>query len=163
MFRSLMPFGRPIESGSADNPIVSLQRQVNSLFEDMFHGIPVFSRTGGSVFEPSMDVKETDKAIEVEAELPGVDQKDVQVTVEDGTLTVKGEKKVEKEESRAGYYMSERHYGSFFRSIGLPPGVDMEKISADFANGVLKVTLPKVPEAQTKVKKIEVKAGKQSG
>lgn len=96
MFRSLMPFGRPLESGSADNPIVSLQRQVNSLFEHMFHGIPVFSRNGGSVFEPSMDVKETDKAIEVEAELPGVDQKDVQVTVEDGTLTVKGEKKSKK-------------------------------------------------------------------
>ena len=160
MFRSLMPFGRQAGPAQTDNPILSLQRQMNRLFEDAFPGFPAFPENGAPVLEPSMDVKETEKAVEVEAELPGVDQKDIQVTLEDGMLTIKGEKKVEKEESKGGYYMSERRYGSFFRSVGLPPGIDTEKTSANFANGVLKVTLPKVPEAQAKSKKIEVRAGK---
>lgn len=159
MFRSLMPFGRPVESASSD-PMLSLQRQVNSLFEDMFRGVPALPERGAFALEPSIDLKETDDAVEVEAELPGVDKEDIEVTLEDGTLTIKGEKKVEKEESKAGYYMSERRYGSFFRSVGLPPGVDVEKISADFSNGVLTVTLPKVSEAQTKARRIEVKTAK---
>jgi len=159
MFRSLMPFGRPVESASTD-PMLSLQRQVNSLFEDMFRGVPAFPERGTFALEPSIDLKETDDAVEVEAELPGVDKNDIEVTLEDGTLTIKGEKKVEKEESKAGYYMSERRYGSFLRSVGLPPGVDVEKISADFSNGVLKVTLPKIPEAQAKARRIEVKTAK---
>lgn len=159
MLRSLMPFGRLSESGPTD-PFLSLQRRMNRLFEDAFRGLPAIPENGGTVLEPSIDVKETDKAIEVEAELPGVDEKDIEVTLEDGTLTVKGEKKVEKEESSAGYYMSERRYGSFFRSLGLPPGIDTEKTSASFANGVLTVTLPKLPEAQTKAKKIAIKAPK---
>lgn len=160
MFRSLIPLARPSGSAGSDDPMTALQRQMNRLFEESFRGFPVLRENGGLRLEPSMDVKETEKAIEVEAELPGVDEKDVEVTFEDGVLTVKGEKKSETEESKAGYYMAERSYGSFLRSVGIPPGIDTDKITADFAKGVLKVTLPKLPEAQAKAKKIEVKATK---
>jgi HSP20 family protein len=160
VFRSLIPFGRYPESRDLDTALSTLQRQMNRMFEDTFRDVPVLRGDGKSLLEPSMDVKETDKAIEIEAELPGVDEKDVEVTFEDGVLTVKGEKRAEKEEKKAGYYMSERSYGSFLRSIGVPSGIDVEKISANFDKGVLKVTLPKLPEAQTKSKRIEVKPAK---
>lgn len=158
MFRSLLPFGRT-DLARADDPFASLQRQMNRLFDDAFAGYAPLARAGsGATLAPSIDVKETDKAIEVEAELPGVDEKDVQVTLEDGVLTIKGEKKAEKEESKKGYYMSERSYGSFLRSFELPAGIDADKVNATFTKGVLKVTLPKPAEAQAKAKKIEIKA-----
>ena len=158
MFRSLLPFGRS-DLARADDPFASLQRQMNRLFDDAFVGYAPLARAGsGATLAPSIDVKETDKAIEVEAELPGVDEKDVQVTLEDGVLTIKGEKKAEKEESKKGYYMSERSYGSFLRSFELPAGIEADKVNATFAKGVLKVTLPKPTGAQAKATKIEIKA-----
>jgi HSP20 family protein len=153
MFRSLIPFTR-----RADDSFLSLQREMNRLFDDAFRGLPIMAGDANTkALAPSMDVKETDKAIEVQAELPGVDQKDVDVTYADGVLTIKGEKKVEKEESKAGYHLSERSYGSFFRSLAIDE-VDPDKIEARFDNGVLTVKLPKVPAAQAKTKKIEIKA-----
>lgn len=156
MFRSLLPFGRS-DVGRADDPFLALQRQMNRLFDETFTGLPAIRAGNGGALAPSIDVKETDKAIEVEAELPGVDEKDVQVTLEDNVLTIKGEKKAEKEESKKGYYMSERSYGSFLRSFELPTGVDSDKVNATFSKGVLKVTLPKPPAAQSNAKKIDVK------
>ena len=156
MFRSLTPFRRGFEM---TDPFTSLQRQMNRLFEDFSVGLPALPGDGSAV-EPSVDVKETDKTVEVEAELPGVDEKDIQVTFEDGVLTLKGEKKAEKTESKPGYYMSERSYGSFARALSIPSSIDVNKISADFNKGVLKVVLPKLAEAQTKAKKIEVNTGK---
>src|ERR1700758_4408673 len=108
MFRSLLPFART-DLARSDDPFASLQRQMNRLFDDAFTGYaPAPRGSTPAMLAPSIDVKETDKAIEVEAELPGVDEKDVQVTLEDNVLTIKGEKKAEKEESKKGYYMSER-------------------------------------------------------
>jgi HSP20 family protein len=94
----------------------------------------------------------------ITAELPGIDQKNVEVNVANGAITIKGEKKEETEEKKKDYYVSERRYGSFERYFGLPDGVDADKIEATFKNGVLKVTLPKTAEAQQAAKKIEVKA-----
>ena len=101
---------------------------------------------------------ESDKAYEITAELPGMDEKDIEVNVANGALTIKGEKKEEKEEKQKDYYVSERRYGSFERYFELPDGVDAGKIEAAFKNGVLRVTLPKTAEAQKPAKKIEVKA-----
>ena len=108
---------------------------------------------------PSVDISETEKAYEVAAELPGMDEKNVEVKYADGTLTIKGEKNDEKEEKKEGYYLSERNYGSFQRSFRLPDGVDADKIEASFKKGVLTVMLPKTPEAQKKEKRIEIKQG----
>jgi len=104
---------------------------------------------------PAVDVAESDKAYEITAELPGMDENDIEVKATNGGLTIKGEKK---EEKQRDYYFSERRYGSFERYFNLPDGVDDCKVEASFKNGVLKVTLPKTAEAQKPAKKIEVKA-----
>jgi HSP20 family protein len=108
---------------------------------------------------PAVDVAETANGYEITAELPGIDEKNVEVKYADGTLTIKGEKKDEKEEKRGNYYLSERSYGSFQRSFRVPEGIDPDKVEASFKNGVLTVTLPKTPEARKKEKRIEVKQG----
>ena len=99
---------------------------------------------------PRVDVEETDKEIVVKADLPGVDPKNVEITVENGMLMVRGEKKEEKEEKKKGYHRLERFAGSFYRAIQLPPGADAEKVSATSANGVVTIAIPKKPEAQPK-------------
>jgi HSP20 family protein len=152
MFRSLVPFSR-----RTDEPFVSLQREMNRLFEDALRGLPAISGDAKAAMAPSMDVKETDNAIEVQTELPGVDQKDVDVTYANGVLAIKGEKKAEKEDKKAGYHLSERSYGSFYRSVQIED-VDADKIAAKFDKGVLTVTLPKLAAAQASTKKIEIKA-----
>jgi len=105
---------------------------------------------------PTMDVAETDKEIEISAELPGLEEKDVQINVADGILTIRGEKKAEKEQKDKNYRLVERNYGSFERSMQLPDGVDVDAIKATIDKGVLKVTVPK--PAPKQVKKVEVKA-----
>ena len=154
MFRSLMPFAR-----RPDDSFLSLQREMNRLFDQAFQGFPEIVGSNKAVLAPSMDVKETEKAVEIQTELPGVDQKDVDVSYANGILTIKGEKKAEKDETKAGYQVSERSYGSFLRSLSVDD-VNADKIEARFDKGVLKITLPKVPAAQAKTKKIEVKAAK---
>jgi HSP20 family protein len=106
---------------------------------------------------PSIDVTETDKEIEITAELPGLERKDVDISIEDDLLTIRGEKKVEtKEEDKdKNYHVSERSYGVFYRVIQLPPGVDPASIQAVMSKGVLKLTIPKPAKAEPK--KIEVK------
>ncbi len=107
---------------------------------------------------PAVDVTETDKTYEITAELPGMDEKNIEVKVADGVLTIEGEKQEEKEKKEKDYYLSERSFGSFQRSFKVPNGVDTDKIDATFKNGVLKVILPKSAEAQKAEKKITVKA-----
>jgi HSP20 family protein len=131
-----------------------LQNEIDRLFEDFTRGWPTLARATELV--PSMDVTESDREIEITVELPGLEEKDVQVNVADNVLTVKGEKKAEKEEKSKNYRRYERSYGSFSRTLELPDGVDASAIKASLANGVLKVTVPKPAPAQ--VKKIEVKA-----
>ena len=152
-------------------PFESLRREVDRLFEDFAGGI-WRSPVGRSFFDiepawrtqsvmsamPAVDVTETDKAYEINAELPGMDEKNIEVKVADDVLTIKGEKREEKEEKNKDYYLSERCFGSFQRSFQVPNGVDTDKIEASFKNGILTVTLPKSTEAQRAEKKITVKA-----
>ena len=107
---------------------------------------------------PAVDVAEKDNQYQISAELPGMDQNNIEVTLSNGVLTIKGEKKEEKEESKKDYYLSERRYGSFQRSFQVPEGVDAEKIEANFKNGILTVSLPKTAAAQKDQKKIAIKA-----
>jgi HSP20 family protein len=153
-------------------PLESLHRQIDRLFDDFGRGVwqpfrhslfgaePLWPRevTWGAAV-PAVDVAESEKAYEITAELPGFDEKNIEVKVTDGSLTIKGEKQEEKEEKKKDYYLHERHFGSFERSFALPDGADADKIEAVFKKGVLTVTLPKKPEAQKPAKKIEVKAG----
>lgn len=99
---------------------------------------------------PRVDVEETDKEILVKADLPGVDPKNIEISVENGILTVRGEKKEEKEEKKKNYHRIERFAGAFYRALALPPGADAEKVSATSANGVVTIAIPKKPEAQSK-------------
>lgn len=161
---------KPEEKGAvALRPFESLRREIDRLIDDFEWGswrspfrralfdVEPFLRgevKWGKV--PAVDVADTASNYELTAELPGLDEKDIEVKFSDRTLTIRGEKKEEKEEKKKDYYLSERHYGSFQRSFTVPDGVDPEKIEAAFKNGVLTVTLPKTAEAQKRVKKIEV-------
>ncbi len=156
--KSLIPIGRDRGVAAPANPFMSLQREIDRLFDDFTRGFPSFPTFGNGKSElmPSMDVTETDKAIEITAELPGLEEKDVQVNVADNLLTIRGEKKAEKEEKDKNYRLVERSYGSFERTFELPDGVNVDAIQAGIAKGVLKVTVPKPAPAQSK--KIDVKA-----
>ena len=114
------------------------------------------SRTDGDLTDVKFDVAETDNAIEISAELPGIEEKDVEVTFSDGVVTIKGEKKAEKEETEKGHVYRERTYGSFQRSIPLHGEVVTDKVEASFDKGVLTVELPKTPEAKKAHKKIPI-------
>jgi len=107
---------------------------------------------------PAIDMSEDDKAYRISAELPGIDAKDIDVSVSGDTLILKGEKRQEKEEKDKNYHFSERSYGSFQRSFQLPSRIDQNKVAADFSKGVLTITLPKTAEAQKPQKKIEVRS-----
>lgn len=156
-FKSLLPIGRDRSiAGTDHHPFTSLQREIDRLFDDFTRGFPSFSRGVAPALVPSMDVTETDKEIEITAELPGLEEKDVQVNVADNILTIKGEKKVEKEEKDKNYRLVERSYGSFSRTLELPDGVNTDGIKAGIAKGVLTVTIPKPAPAQAK--KIDVKS-----
>ena len=110
----------------------------------------------GSEWLPSLDVAETKNEIVVKAEVPGLEPKDIDISLSDGLLTIKGEKKQEREEKEENYHLVERSYGSFTRSIRLPKEVQSDKINASYKNGVLKVVLPKSEEAKKKEVKIKV-------
>jgi HSP20 family protein len=156
--KSLLPINRN-RTGVA--PFTSLQREIDRLFEEFSRGFtsfPSVAAWGGSDVVPSVDVTESDKEIEITAELPGLEEKDVQINVSDGLLTIKGEKKSEKEEKdkNKNYRLVERSYGSFSRTLELPAGVDPDAIKATIDKGVLTVIVPKPAPAETR--KIEVKA-----
>jgi len=128
-------------------------------FRRMFDVEPAWrTESSFSFAAPSVDVTEDDKAYKITAELPGLEEKNVDVTVSGDMLTLKGEKHYEKDEEDKNRHVSERAYGSFQRSFALPDGVDRDKIAADLSKGVLTITLPKTAEAQKPEKKIEVKA-----
>ena len=106
---------------------------------------------------PAVDVTQTDKGYEITAELPGMEEKDIDVKLANGILTIRGEKRDEKEEKKNDYYVRERSFGSFERSFQVPENVDTDKVSASFKKGVLTVTLPKKPEAQEPERNIAVR------
>ena len=146
-------FGR----ASANDMFGSLHREIDRVFSDFGRSVPALGDFGKSAMSLKINVAETDKAVEVTAEIPGVDAKDIDVQLKDGVLTIKGEKKDEKDEKQKDYHLVERSYGMFERSFTVPSEVDAGKVDASFDKGVLKVTLPKLPAAQAKVQKIEVK------
>ena len=132
-----------------------LQREMNRLFSSV---APMGEQElEAGAWTPEVDVYEDDDAIRVQADIPGVDPKDVEVSIDAGRLTVHGERKLEKEDQKENYRRVERAYGSFTRTFTLPDYADSEKIDASFKNGVLDVTIPKKPEAATKSRKVEVK------
>ena len=152
-------------------PFENLRREVDRLFDDfdpnfwrapfrrsMFGIEPFWRREVSWAGVPAVDITESEKAYELTAELPGLDEKNIEVKLTNGNLTIKGEKREEKEEKKKDYYLSERHFGSFERQFRVPEGVDAEKIEASFKKGVLTVTLPKKPEAQKPEKKINIRA-----
>jgi HSP20 family protein len=150
--KSVVPVGTQRAITRRDtNPFSFLQQEIDRLFEGVTRNIPGLATTT----MPSMDISETDKAIEITAELPGLEKKDVELNVAENLLTIRGEKKNEREEKNKDYHLVERRYGSFSRSVELPAGVKVEDISAEIANGVLKVTVQKPAPKQTK--QIEIK------
>jgi len=135
--------------------VVALQNRVNSLFRDLNEGDdPVAAAS----FVPAVDIYEDAQKVMLKLEVPGIDQKDLDVRIEDHTLTVKGERKFESEEKEQNFHRIERRYGSFFRSFTLPSTVDTEQVQASYNAGVLKLELAKKPEAQPKQIKINVAA-----
>jgi len=143
-----------------------VRREMDRLFEEM---LPVFGRGGfptlapaaraAAGLQPSIDVRETDEALVVEAELPGMEEKDVEVRVSGGVLTISGERASEREEKRQDWHLRERSRGAFSRSFRLPDTVDLDRCAAAFDRGVLTVTLPKTETARAEVRRIPVQAG----
>ena len=143
-------------------PFKSLHREIDRVFDNFADAMPWSTRTNGGNGQgrmtPQVDLSETDKAVEVSVELPGVDEKNVDVTVTDDVLTIKGEKKAEKEIKEKDYHRVERSYGVFQRTLTLPCDVKADKVEAVFDKGVLQITLPKSPEAKSKSHKIKIKS-----
>ncbi len=165
MVKSFIPVGRePSNLPARFAPFATLQQEIDQLFDDFgrnffdfgrgLSGLPSLGAT--EIAAPRMNVAETDRAVEITAELPGLEEKDVQINFADDILTIRGERKAEKEEKDKNYRLFERSYGAFARSLALPPGTDPHKIKASIDKGVLKVTVEK-PEPKV-AKKIEVKA-----
>ena len=149
------------------DPFAAFRSEVDRVFENFFGGNgfgafptlrPISAGSAMTDISPDIDVKESDKAITVTAELPGIDEKDVEVTLRDRVLTLKGEKKTEREEEKEDLHIRERSYGSFRRSFTLPDTVEEEGVTADFAKGVLTVKIPKSAEAKKAEKKISITA-----
>lgn len=150
----------------------NLRHQVDQLFEDFspsalhlpfarraFDVEPFWRRDLIGPGMPAVDITEQDKSFEITAELPGLDENNIEIKLSNGNLIIKGEKREESEEKKKGYYLSERHYGSFERIFHLPKGIDPDQIAAHFSKGVLTISLPKKPEAVKPEKVIPVKTG----
>jgi HSP20 family protein len=155
MSKSVIPVGtdRPGARREA-NPFAFLQQEIDRLFEGLGGNFPVFAPSRAAL--PRMDVSETDKVIEVTAELPGLEAKDIKLDLTNNILTIRGEKKSDREEKDKDYHLIERSFGSFSRSVQLPDGVNAEDVSAEIAKGVLTVTIKK-PAARAG-KQIEIKS-----
>ena len=138
----------------------TLQDRINRVFRDSYSGAQDDSLTTSS-FAPAVDVYEDEHKVTLKIEVPGIDEKDIDVRVENNTLTVHGERKIEKEEKEENYRRVERQYGSFTRTFTLPQTVDTENVAATYDKGVLKINLPK--KAEAKPKQIKVNVGSEKG
>jgi HSP20 family protein len=135
-----------------DFGLFGLHREIDRLFSEFAQGV---GPNGAQNIVPNIEISETDEAIEVTAEMPGLERKDVEISVDDDTLTIRGEKKVEENQKDKNVQLSERCYGVFVRVLQLPPGIDPASVQAAMSNGILKLTIPK--PAKSEPKKIEVK------
>ena len=134
--------------------------RMNRLFQDTY-GTPTREEGLTSSFVPAVDIYEDEHNVTVKMEVPGIDQKDIDIRLENNTLTVRGERKFEKDEKEENFHRVERRYGSFYRAFTLPNTLDAEKVSADYENGVLKIKLAKKDEAKPKQIKVNIGSGKQ--
>jgi HSP20 family protein len=162
--RSIVPFGN--DTGRAVQPPTlfgSLQREIDRLFDDFARGALTGVQQGQDRLVPSIDVTETDDQIVVAVEMPGLERKDIDISIDDDVLTIRGEKKIEEEQKdeKKNFHVTERAYGVFYRAIQLPSGVDPSKVQATMQNGVLKITIPK--PARSQAKKIEVQEAPNGG
>lgn len=151
---------------SLSHPITRLHHDIDRLFEDAFRGFgfapfgggkPLFPQMSGGLLKPTLDLGATDKEYTVTVEIPGVDDKDIKLEIVNSTLTIRGEKKQEKEENDQNFYRLERSYGSFQRVLSLPEDVDEAGVAAKFTKGVLTITLPRKSMPQSQIRRIEVK------
>lgn len=160
-----LPGEAPRRAAFPGHPLAGLRQQMDRLFDDFMPGwgvpragsffdLPASAFGGGAI--PHLDVVENDKELMVTAELPGLDEKDVEVTLDQGVLTIRGEKKSESERKEDRITVSERRYGSFSRSVALPEGIDEEKVRASFDKGVLTVRVGRRPEALRQAKRIPI-------
>jgi HSP20 family protein len=165
-FGALLPWrqrsGVPAARDDIWDPMVAFRRDVDRMFDEFFdsffeRGLPA-AGAGWRGITPAIDVEESDKELVITAEMPGLDDKDFEVTVADDVLTIKGEKKAEHEKRDGNGHYLERRYGSFSRSVQLPFEVTDEKIDARYEKGVLTIRIPRPAEAQKSVRRIEVKA-----
>jgi HSP20 family protein len=154
------PFGASRVPASWGDPFINLHREVNRLFDDVFRGIAVRPSGDGTIAAPRIDIDETDHAIEISAELPGVSRDAVDITIDNDILTISGEKRCERKDEQAR--VCERFYGSFQRSIQLPFPPDADEVEANFENGVLKITLPKHERPET-ARHVEIRSGERAG
>lgn len=160
--RDLIPWGRQssrtpaLYGGEETSPLLSLHREMNRLFDNAFRGFDLagFGPGRQMMSGPTLEVSETDHEIRITAELPGLEEKDVELLMEDGVLILRGEKKAEMEDKDRGY--SERAYGRFERRIALPPNVDEQAAEASFRNGVLTIRLPKSAETNERARRIPI-------
>src|ERR1700719_4404194 len=161
--RSLMPVSRnmPVSRWSEDtDPFLQMRREMNRLFDDVFGGFGLPSALGPALRQmpaaPKIDVSETDNEIQVTAEMPGIDQNDVEVLLEDDRLIIRGEKKEEREDKDRNYHLRERVEGAFSRTLPLPFAPDPNQVKAEFKSGVMTITIPKPQEVKQKQHRIEV-------
>lgn len=148
------------------SPIVQLHREMDRLFENAVRGFglsPFRSEyftplSASGLLKPQVDIGATDKEYAISVEVPGVDEKDVKVEITGNTLTIRGEKKQEKEEKNRNYYRIERSYGSFQRVLSLPDDADVDGVKASFKKGVLTITMPRKALPKTEVKQIDIKS-----
>lgn len=162
--KSLKPFGRslgPARSGGEDDPFAMMRREMDRLFESFSRDWTVPAAMGGAFLSPKVDVAETDKGLEISAELPGIDQKDIALDLADGVLTIKAEHKEEKEQKdeKKHYHLVERSHGSYMRRFAIPFEPEADKVQASFEKGVLHVTVPRSKAAEKQVKKIKINGG----
>jgi len=165
--RDLIPWGKgasqapTVHRGFEQNPLLSLHREMNRLFDDVFRGFELPSALGRmpgvGMGWPNVEFSETDKELRVTAELPGLEEKDVEVLLADGVLTLRGEKNSETEDKHRQF--SERVYGRFERRIAVGSEIEQNKVKAGFKNGVLTVTLPKTEKARSNAKRIAINGG----
>jgi HSP20 family protein len=158
MARFPAPFGASRTPARWGDPFVNLQREVNRVFDDVFRGFGVGPSDEDGMAAPRIDIDETDQAIQVTAELPGVKMEEMDVSIEGDLLTIRGEKRCERTDERA--LVSERFYGKFQRSVQLPFTPSADAVQASFENGVLKISVPRTERSQ-KARKIEVRSGAQ--
>lgn len=153
--------GKSLVQQGEDSPFVSLRREMERVFDEFWKGFPSWRLSEQIVpdtFSLRVDVTDNEDELKVAAEVPGMEERDIDVTLTNDTVTIKGEKKSEEEEKTKDYYRMERSYGSFVRTIPLPAEIDTAKVQASLKKGVLTITLPKTAKAIKETKKISVKA-----